>query len=74
MVRPVKTIRNVGGARNPYTMAELISGKKFDWESMSSREMRQKLASIFNVPYERLFSPQENSPLYGDIPKGRRGK
>jgi len=55
-------------------MAELISGKKFDWESMSSGEMRQTLSSIFNVPYERLFSPQEKSPLYGDIPKGMRGK
>ncbi|MDD1681336.1 MAG: hypothetical protein LUQ35_06985 [Methanoregula sp.] len=55
-------------------MAELISGQKFDWESMSSREMRQTLTGIFNVPYEQLFSPQENSPLYGDIPKARRGK
>lgn len=72
MVQPEKSVRDVGGARNPYAMAELVSGKKIDWESMSSLEMRQKLANALSVPYERLFSPQNDSPLYGNLPKGGR--
>jgi hypothetical protein len=67
-----KNIRYVGGARNPYALAELISGQKIDWETMSSSEKRQKLEKIFNSPYEKLFSPQHDSPLYSDRLKIKR--
>lgn len=74
MVQPEKTVRDVGGARNPFALAELISGEKITWESMSSLEMRQKLTDTLSVPYESLFTPQNDSPLYRDTRTGGRGK
>jgi hypothetical protein len=65
----------VGGSRNPFALAELMSGKKIDWSSMSPHMMRQTLEKTLNTPYEKLFSPKNNSPLYEKTPKvGRREK
>lgn len=72
MVRVARSVRNVGGARNPYALAELVSGKKIDWAAMSSLEVRQTLEKALGTPYENLFSPEHDSPLYSDTGKVRR--
>jgi hypothetical protein len=59
-----RSLRNVGGTRNPFTLAELIEGKKIDWDCMTPLQMRQKFQQVFRKPYEKLFSPQYDSPLY----------
>ena len=74
MVRVDRSVRCIGGARNPYALAELLSGKKIDWAAMSPLEVRQTFEKTFRTPYEKLFSPEYNSPLYADIRKIRRGK
>jgi hypothetical protein len=64
----------VGGSRNPFALAELAFGKKIDWDSMSPLETRNTLAKALNTPYERLFSPLHDSPLYRkNLRLGRRG-
>jgi hypothetical protein len=56
--------RVIGGSRNPFALAELATGKKIDWDSMSPLEMRQTMEKALNTPYEKLFSPEHKSPLY----------
>jgi len=55
-------------------MAELVSGKKIDWTAMSSLEVRQTLEKILKTPYEKLFSPEHDSPLYANTSTARRKK
>ena len=74
MVRIARSVRNVGGVRNPYALAELVSGKKIDWAAMSSLEVRQTLEKTLGTPYEKLFSPEHDSPLYSDLIKVRRSE
>jgi hypothetical protein len=53
-------------------LAELIDGKNIDWEGMTSLQIRQKLEQTFRKPYEKLFSPHHNSPLYRKTLRIRR--
>jgi hypothetical protein len=63
----------IGGARNPYVLAELAEGKKIEWEAMTPLQIRQKLEQTLKMPYEKLFSPENDSPLYREkITLGRR--
>jgi hypothetical protein len=41
---------------------------------MSLREVRNTLASTLQMPYEKLFSPKNDSPLYRKNPFSRRGR
>jgi hypothetical protein len=75
MVGIDKSVRNIGGSRNPYALAELYSEKKIDWATLSPPDMRRTLSAALNTPYENLFSPQKNSPLYRKTLRfDRRGK
>ena len=64
LVSADRSSRVIGGSRNPFVLAELKTGKKIDWDAMRPHEVRQKLSEALNTPYEKLFSPQHNSPLY----------
>jgi hypothetical protein len=72
MVPNLTTPRVVGGSRNPYVLAELASGKTIDWASMSPLEVRHTLEKTFKMPYEKLFSPQYESPLFHNRRNPRR--
>ena len=62
MRKPI--IPPVGGARNPYALAEHESGKKIDWKNLSSIERKNLLEKAFRMPYSRIFSSDRESPLY----------
>lgn len=53
---------NHGGTCNPYALAELILGKKIDWESIENE--KELLEKTFNMSYEKLFDPKSNSPIF----------
>jgi hypothetical protein len=63
------TERGIDGPRNPYAIAELKRGEIIDWENTSSGKRKQILEDTFARKYERLFSPEFDSPLYGDLKK-----
>ncbi len=47
---------------NPYALAELIAGRKINWKKIS--DARKVLEEILQTPYDKLFDPKYNSPLY----------
>lgn len=50
------------GVVNPYALAELIAERKFDWKKQENP--RVLLEEVLKVPYEQLFDPTFDSPLY----------
>lgn len=50
------------GVINPYALAEYISGRKIDWQTVEDKP--ELLESILQTPYEELFDPKYDSPLY----------
>ena len=67
-----RDVRDVGGARNPYALAEYLLGTSIDWDAKSPTEVRQIMENAFCSRYEKLFSPEHESPLYEAL--GRRQK
>jgi hypothetical protein len=63
-MRMERVVRDVGGARNPYALAEYLLGTGIDWNTKSPTEVRQIMEKAFSRPYEKLFSPEHESPLY----------
>lgn len=55
--------RNVG-VINPYALAEAITGRKIDWDHVDPARM---LPEALGMPYERLFDPRFDSPLYAGL-------
>lgn len=49
------------GVSNPYVIAELISGKKIRWDSLSNRD--QVLEDILQIPQDDIFNPRLNPIL-----------
>ncbi len=47
---------------NPYALAELIAGRKLNWKEMPDR--KRMLEDILQTPYEELFDPIYEGPLY----------
>jgi hypothetical protein len=47
---------------NPYTLAELVVGRRLDWKQLANRP--QLLEDILQTPYEELFDPKFGGPLY----------
>ena len=47
---------------NPYALAELIAGRPIPWKTID--DTRRVLEEILQTPYEELFDPQFDSPLY----------
>lgn len=47
---------------NPYALAELIAGRKIAWKRIPDK--KKMLEEILQTPYEKLFDPKYDSPLY----------
>ena len=47
---------------NPYTLAELVAGRRIPWKRID--DAPALLESILQTPYEELFDPKFDSPLY----------
>lgn len=50
------------GVSNPYTLAEVRMKKKINWKKVTNPE--ELLEKVFDMPYEKLFDPKNDSPLY----------
>jgi hypothetical protein len=53
------------GAANPYAIAELKMGKSINWKRVASP--RALLEKTLGMPYEKLFDPKHNSPVYAGL-------
>ena len=47
---------------NPYALAEVVSGRRIKWKEVENAP--RLLESILQTPYEELFDPKYNGPLY----------
>jgi hypothetical protein len=59
-----RVIPPVGGARNPYVVAEHQFGKKIEWQKFSSTERKNILENAMRMPYSKIFSSDPESPLF----------
>jgi hypothetical protein len=50
------------GVSNPYALAEVIAGRKLNWESIADKP--RVLEELLQTPYQELFDPQFEGPLY----------
>lgn len=50
------------GVINPYALAEVILHRKINWKRVT--DPAQLLGKTLGMPYEKLFDPKNNSPLY----------
>lgn len=50
------------GVINPYALAELVAGRRINWKTIENRP--QLLEDILQTPYDELFDPKFQSPLY----------
>lgn len=49
------------GVINPYALTEAIRGERLDWDKVDARQV---LPETLEKPYEQLFDPKYDSPLY----------
>jgi hypothetical protein len=56
--------KNIGAA-NPYALAEVVLKRRINWKRTSNPQ--KLLEKALNVPYEKLFDPVNESPLYPGI-------
>ena len=59
------------GVINPYALAEYISGRKIPWKRVEN--VPQMLESILQTPYEELFDPKFEGPLYMGLKLNKKG-
>lgn len=67
MARKEATLSNVEAAQNsavinPYALAELVAGRKIPWKEIP--DTPRVLEDILQTPYEELFDPKYEGPLY----------
>jgi hypothetical protein len=66
--RPVREAKNPEDAIqrsavvNPYALAELVAGRRIPWQEID--DTRGMLEELLQTPYEELFDPKYDSPLY----------
>ncbi len=47
---------------NPYALAELVAGRRIEWKQVE--DIPRLLEELLQTPYEQLFDPKYDSPLY----------
>jgi len=59
------------GVINPYALAEYITGRKIDWEKAD--DAPRLLETILQTPYQELFDPKFEGPLYMGLKLNKKG-
>jgi hypothetical protein len=59
-----KVPENVGVA-NPYALAEVMLKRRVNWKRVA--DPRKLLEKTLGMPYEKLFDPKNDSPLYAGL-------
>jgi hypothetical protein len=52
------------GAINPYALVSSRKGVAIDWKNMSPVERKKLIEDELKLPFEKLFDPSNNSPLF----------
>lgn len=60
-----KKIRDNVGVINPYALAEVMLGRRVNWNRVT--DPQQLLEKTLGMPYEQLFDPKHDSPLYAGL-------
>jgi hypothetical protein len=63
-------VRKVGGARNPYTLAEFKV--KRNWDRKTPSEVRYILVQELGMPCNQLFSTKNHPPVFSMPRKCRK--
>ncbi|REL33845.1 hypothetical protein DYD21_10600 [Rhodohalobacter sp. SW132] len=53
------------GIVNPFALAELITSKKINWDKVENP--KAILETVLQTPYQELFDPKFNSPLFAGL-------
>ncbi|KQC04893.1 MAG: hypothetical protein APR53_02560 [Methanoculleus sp. SDB] len=64
----MKDMRLTIGARNPFALAELVENRRIEWKELEPGERRRILEKNCGCSYDRLFSPESESPVFGPLP------
>lgn len=59
------------GVINPYALAEYVAGRKIAWKQV--KDVPHLLESILQTPYEELFDPKFEGPLYLGLKLNQKG-
>jgi hypothetical protein len=59
-----KTVLPVTGAISPYALVSSRKGTNIDWKSLDPAERKKIIEEEFNLPFDQLFDPKNNSPLF----------
>ena len=57
-------LRNTVGVRNPFALAEVKLGKKFDWKQTSADEKRKIIERAFGASYSEIFNSSNTDPAF----------
>ena len=60
-----KSTPTTAGVINPYALTEVKLGRKIDWPNVADR--KRFIQTVLDCPYERLFDPKHDSPLYAGL-------
>jgi calpain family cysteine protease len=60
------------GARNPRAVAEIVLGRPVDWSAVP--DQRQLLSDVLATPYEELFDPSHESPVFLGVDVDDQGR
>jgi Calpain family cysteine protease len=75
---PEKQKENISGTPqncaviNPYALAELVAGRKINWKEV--KDKRKMLEELLLTPYEELFDPIYEGPLYMGLRVSKNNK
>lgn len=58
------------GVINPYALAEVILKKRVNWQRVT--DPQKLLADTLGHPYEKLFDPKHDSPIYAGLELDRK--
>ncbi len=59
------------GVINPFALAEYVSGRKINWRATD--DVPRLLENILQTPYEELFDPKFEGPLYMGLKLNKKG-
>ncbi|WKE66323.1 C2 family cysteine protease [Gallaecimonas kandeliae] len=59
------------GVINPYALAEYLSGRKINWQQVEN--IPELLENILQTPYQELFDPKHEGPLYTGLKLTSKG-
>lgn len=70
-LKPNPDAAQKNGVINPYALAEYVSGRKINWQQVD--DVPRLMENILQTPYEELFDPKYEGPLYIGLKLNKKG-